>query len=257
MKQMCTLKRVFGAIVMALAFAGVSIAEQPLITDDTGTQGKGKFQLETSFEQEHEEGGGYRENESQFRLAITYGVVDKVDIICTVPFLYVRTKDYGIKSTNSGVSDVTLETKWRFHESDGLSFAIKPGLSVPSGDCNAGLGAGKVGGSLFLIATKEIEPFAFHFNAGYIRNENDVDEGPNVWHVSLASEWKTLNWLKVVGNLGTEGGRDAASDIPEGFIIGGLIFLVSERIDLDLGLKGIFAESIQGYCLLAGATFRF
>ena len=251
------LKESLGAIIILLVFAGVSFSEHPLITDDTGTQGKGKFQIETNFEQEHEEGRGVKEDGSQFQLAITYGIVDKVDVICTIPFLYLRIKDNGIKSTNAGISDLTLETKWRFYESEGLSFAIKPGLSVPSGDMNAGLGAGKVGGSLFLIATKEIEPLAFHFNAGYIRNENGVGEGLHLWHISLASEWKALKWLKVVGNVGAEGGRDKETDTPQAFILGGLVFFVSECIDLDLGLKGNFAESAQGYSLLTGATFRF
>ena len=246
-----------GCCLIVLLSFGPSFAALPLITDDTGTQGKGKVQFEFSFEQEHEHGEGVTEDESRFRSAITYGIVDHVDLILAVPYFYVRTEDHGIRVKNSGLADITLETKWRFFECNGLSLAIKPGLSFPSGNKADGLGAGEVGGSTFFIITKEVDPLAFHLNIGYIRNENDVEEGKNVWHISVATVWRALTWMEFVADVGAEGGRDPEKDLPEAFILGGTIFHVKENLDLDIGLKGNFAEAADGFTLLTGVTYRF
>jgi hypothetical protein len=52
-----SLRKLIGIlIVCAVLFVpGVSLAAHPLITDDAGTQGKGKFQLEVNGQYEHDE----------------------------------------------------------------------------------------------------------------------------------------------------------------------------------------------------------
>ena len=92
--------------------------------------------------------------------------------ILGVPYEWIRAKEEGDTFTENGISDISLEVKWRFYEKDGLSFALKPGISMPTGDEEKGLGAGRVGYRIFFITTKEIAPWAFHLNLGYIRNEN-------------------------------------------------------------------------------------
>lgn len=41
-------RRLLLAVCVVIASAGAAFAAHPLITDDTGTQGKGKFQLEVN-----------------------------------------------------------------------------------------------------------------------------------------------------------------------------------------------------------------
>ncbi|HUN55298.1 MAG TPA: transporter [Smithella sp.] len=65
--------------------------------------------------------------------------------------------------------------------------AFKPGISFPTGDDKRGLGAGALGGHLYLIASQELGPWAFHGNLGYIRNENTIDERKDIWHASFAA----------------------------------------------------------------------
>ena len=64
----------------------------------------------------------------------------------------------------------------RFYEHADLSLAIKPGLTLPTGDDEKGLGTGKATYRLFFIASQEMDPWAFHLNLGYIRNENTLEE---------------------------------------------------------------------------------
>ena len=76
---------------------------------------------------------------------------------------------------------------------DGLSFAIKPGITLPNGNEDKGLGNGKLSSGAVFITTKEIKPLAFHLNLGYTRNgyKLQADKAANrndIWHTSLAAE---------------------------------------------------------------------
>ncbi|MEM5787644.1 MAG: transporter [Syntrophobacteraceae bacterium] len=247
-----------GALFFLLIFTGIGFAAHPLITDDTGTQGRGKFQAELNWEFNHEDAGGVEESLHQLQTAFAFGIIDSVDFIVTVPYLWITTEEGGIKTKADGLSDITAELKWRFFEREGFSLAVKPGLSIPSGDEEEGLGAGKVGGSFFFIATQELEPFTFHFNAGYGRNETTADEErTDIWHVSLATEYEAFKWLKLVANVGAERNPDTADDTPAAFILGGFIVPVTESLEFSVGAKGGLTGPETDYGLLAGVTFRF
>ena len=107
----------------------VSYAAHPLITDDTGTQGKGKFQLEVNGEYGHDKDNGVTTKTTQAAASLSYGVTDPVDIVLGIPYQHIRTKDSETVMTNDGISDMSIELKWRFYETDGFSFALKPGFN--------------------------------------------------------------------------------------------------------------------------------
>jgi Putative MetA-pathway of phenol degradation len=228
-----------------------------LITDDTGTQGKGKFQFELNGEYGHDSEDGASANTAKVAGALTYGAADNLDIVLGVPYQYIWTRRSGDTNRENGISDVSLELKWRFYASDGLSFALKPGITLPTGDGGKGLGAGKATYSMFFISTKEIKPWEFHLNLGYIRNENKADERKNLWHVSLAGEVEVLKDLKVVGNIGIERNTDRTVNIHPAFILGGLIYSISENFDIDFGIKGGLTKPEADYTFLTGITWRF
>lgn len=247
----------FSMAFFTLMLAGTGYAAHPLITDDTGTQGKGKFQLEVNGEYGRDKDEGVTTKTTQAASTLTYGISDPLDIILGIPYQHMKTEDAGNKNKTDGISDVTLEMKWRFYEKDGLSFALKPGVTLPTGDDEKGLGSGKTTYHLFLITTQEIKPWAFHLNLGYIRNENKNDERKNIWHASLAATVEVVKNLKIVGNLGIESDADKTSNNHPAFILGGLIYSLSENLDLDLGVKGGLTKSETDYSVLAGITFRF
>jgi len=114
-----------------------------------------------------------------------------------------------------------LETKWRLFEKDKFSVALKPGISIPTGNDEKGLGAGLLGGHLFLIASQELGSWAFHGNLGYIRNENKVDERKDIWHASFAATWEVIKNLKLVADIGIERNPDEDAKNDPAFIIGG------------------------------------
>lgn len=249
-------------MVVGLLWSGWAFAAHPLITDDTGTQGKGKFQAEVNsefrYDKETEEGVTTKETGGEVATVLSYGVTDNIDIVLCFPYQWFKIKeDREVISKENGISDISLEVKWRFFEKDGLSFALKPGITLPTGDEKKGLGIGKVTYSMFFITTKEMKPWAYHLNLGYIRNENKVDERRDIWHGSLASEVEVIKDLRAVANIGIERNPERASDTHPAFILGGLIYSVSENFDIDFGIKRGLNKPETDYAILFGIAFRF
>lgn len=252
--------------ILTMAFVvlwyGSAFAAHPLITDDTGTQGKKKFQLEVNsefnYDKETEEGVTTKETGGEVATALSYGITDNIDVVLGTPYQWSKVKEDGeVTSKENGISDMSLELKWRFYEKDGLSLALKPGMTLPTGDDEKGLGAGRATYGLYFITTKEIEPWTFHLNLGYVRNENKSDERKDIWHASLAGEVEVVKNLKVVANIGAERNPDETSSTHPAFILGGLIYSVSENFDIDFGVKGGLNKPETDYAILAGIALRF
>lgn len=237
---------------------GICNATHPLVTDDAGTVRKGNTQIEVSGEYEQQGDHGTKERTLTFGSALTYGVTEASDIVFSTPYLFTRTKESGNTERKHGFGDMTAEFKWRWYEKNGLALALKPGLILPTGNDREGLGAGKVGYQFFLIATKELEPFAFHLNAGYIRNENTVHEREDLWHASLAGELCLAEGVTLVANSGIERDPDPSCKREQTFVLVGLIWDLSKWCAVDGGLKyGSAKNGSHGWSLLAGLTFQF
>jgi hypothetical protein len=254
--------RILLTMVMTILMTGTSFAAHPLITDDTGTQGKGKFLCEVNsefiYDKESEGGVTTKETGGEIATLFSYGITDNIDIVLGLPYQWFRMKeDREMNSKENGISDASLELKWRFFEKDGLSFALKPGITLPTGNEKRGLGTGKVSYGIFFITTKEMKPWAFDLNLGYIRNENKIDERKDIWHASLASEVEVIKNLKAVANIGIERNSEKESNRHPAFILGGIIYSISENFDIDFGIKKGLNKPETDYAILAGIALRF
>lgn len=256
------MSRSVGTMVMVLLWPCMVFASHPLITDDAGTQGKGKSQVEVNGQYDSDtdtaNGVSVKTTAGQAAIALTYGIIDSIDLAVGIPYQWIKEKDDGVLVSNEqGISDATLDVKWRFFEKEGVSFAVKPGASFSTGDEDKGLGAGKTGYHVFLIGTKEAAPWAFHANLGLIRNENRFDEEKNIWHASLATTCEITKNLKLAGNVGRERNPDKAADRDPSALIAGIIYLVAENLDIDFGVKAGLTRPETDYSVLAGLTYRF
>lgn len=258
------LKRFAGLVVFVLVLFSPFTAwsAHPLITDDTGTQGKGRFQLELNGQydrdKEIETGAPVESTAWQAGATLSYGIVESADLVLNLPYVSAEVEKNGISVYDEdGISDVSLEVKWRFYETGGLSFALKPGIILPTGDEKKELGAGRVGYHLFLIGSKEYEPWAFHVNLGYIRNNNVFDEKENIWHASIASMYEAVRGLNLVANVGIESNPDQAADNDPAFAVLGAIYAVNEDFDIDAGIKFGLTSSETDMSLMAGIAVRF
>lgn len=260
------MKRFMRLVVAAGLFVvladGSAFAAHPLITDDSGTQGKGKFQFELNgqydMDKETTAGVETKSTGGQIGTTLSYGILDNTDLVLSLPYVWGNVKEDGATVYDeSGPSDTVFEVKWRFFDKDGLSFALKPGVSFPTGDNDKGLGTGKTGYHVFLVASQEVAPWAFHVNLGYIRNENKADEDENLWHVSAAATFEAVKHLKLVANIGMEKNPDRTADNDPAFLLGGLIYSIKENFDVDFGVKTGLTSSETDLSVLAGMALRF
>lgn len=259
--RMCYVIKGF-VLIAVLLMHTISWGAYPLITDDTGTQGGKKFQIEINaqYDSDQETAAGVPLESTGFQVAtiLSYGLLENADLVLSLPYQWSRQKTAGVVvSDEQGVSDTILEVKWRFFEKDGLSLALKPGVSFPTGNDEKGLGAGKTGYHLFIIGSKEAAPWAFHVNIGYIGNENRLDEEKNIWHASLAATYEVIKNLKFVGNVGIGRNPDKGADNDPAFVIGGLIYSLAESFDIDCGVKYGLTRAETEWSLMAGTAFRF
>ncbi|TNJ39802.1 transporter [Chlorobaculum thiosulfatiphilum] len=244
-------------------------AAMPLQTDDTGTQGKGHSQIEIGFEsvsdKEREAGVSCKTTGGAVSTTLSYGLSDTIDLVAGMPWEWYTEKEDGVKMADgNGIGDVALQIKWRFYElpDTGFSLALKPGLTLPTGDEKKGLGSGKVSGNVTLIATREAKLASYHINLGYNRSEYKLDElsessRKNIWRASLAAELNVTEKLRAVGDIGIETNSDKDADSDPAYILGGLIYAVADNADLDLGIRGGLNDAETDTTLLAGVTMRF
>jgi hypothetical protein len=76
-------------------------------------------------------------------------------------------------------------------------------------------------------------------------------------HGSLASTVEVIKNLKLVGNIGLERNTDRNLNIPNAFILGGVIYSPLENFDIDFGVKGGLTKPEEDYTILVGITWRF
>lgn len=246
------MKHFFIAVSLLLGMLSTPVyAAHPLITDDTGTQGKGKFQIEVNAEHANDNGN----TETALGATLSAGLLDNVDLVVGSPYIFLRERDENKHwNREDGIADLSLAVKWRFYEHEGLSFALKPEMTLATGDEDKGLGDGKPTYSLFFITTKELEPFSFHLNLRYVLNRSELRD---IFHYSLAAEYAAAKSIKIVGNIGGETNPDKESGTHPLFVLGGLIYKLTDSFDIDFGVKAGLNKAEADYTLLAGIAFRY
>lgn len=257
------MKRVVLSVMGFFLMTSTALAGHPLVTDDTGTQGKGNGQVEMSLsffsdKDRVNDATTFETKGGDATLGVTIGLLDSLDLVLSVPYAWYTLDENDTRVNRAdGISDICLDVKWCFFEKYGWSLALKPGISLPAGNDDDGLGAGRSTYRMFLIGTKTFETAALHVNAGYIRNENNEDDRKDLWHASIAAEVEVFKNLSILANIGVERSPDPAGENHPAFILGGVSYHVSEKITLDAGVKHGLTASETDWTYLAGLTIRF
>lgn len=234
----------------------------PLITDDTGTQGKGKTQIELTGQYERDEEQGVKSENWEAKAALSFGLFDSLDLVLEVPYDWASADDGAETTRDDGLADVSIALKWRLFEYEGFSFALKPAATLPSGDEDKGLSTGRPSYGITAIATYAKDPWAFHLNLGinhkdYKFQADEDAKRRDIWSASLAAEFQVAKDWKLVANVGMERNADIESNTHPAFALGGVIYSLTEDIDIDAGVKwGINGPEAE-ISFLAGLAFRF
>jgi hypothetical protein len=237
---------------LLLCLPPAAFAAHPLITEDTGTQGQGRFQLELTTESMRVRETGQRQYVALNTAVLAWGFTGTADVLVTVPWLRLGQPD-----SVHGLTDVGLDIKWRFYETGAVSFALKPGVTFPTGDDTKNLGAGRTTWSAYLVTTVDLKPWAFHLHLGHRHNNNTFNERVDIWHASAAASYQVLDSLKLVVDAGVDTNTDRGAGSHPFFAIAGLIWSVRPDFDLDLGVRTERSDTMRAMVALAGMAFRW
>lgn len=264
------------ALLAALLFIfcpASSYATMPLVTDDTGTLGKEKIQVEIGYENSRvtyqSAGKLYKLTDNTATATASYGVLDNIDLIASIPFKwYDYRKNEVVYDEQSAISDIALQLKWRFFQTKkkGLSLALKPGIILPTGNENDNLGNGKMSGEVTLIATHTNGWFTSHINLGYTRNEYSLESvrdtsNSNIWRASFATELHRIHYFRFVGDVGMETPKDKDAPGNETYILAGTIVEIDRDTEASLGVRKKLNKSDNStetnMTLIGGITMHF
>jgi len=231
--------------VCLLAAASAARAAHPLVTEDTGTQGAGKQQLEVNVNR-----FDFSESSWQTLWGVTWslGVSENADLQVGIPY-------FG----GLGKGDLGVDLKWRFWQVGDLSFGAKPGFTLPTGDEGKRTGTGETTWGAQLFFSYQPEAWALHGQAGYRRFENALGLREDIWQASGSFWLKLAAGLNLVSDLGfVTDPRNEVRTWIRTFILGA-IYSPVKNIDLDAGIRWDRAyesgESSRSY--LVGLTYRW
>ncbi len=244
-------------LFLSLFFTAVaSWAAHPLVTDDAGTQGNGRMQFEANSEFATDREGEALTREVGAQGVLSVGLAGSLDAVWAFPYRRWMTRESGSTSHEAGLSDASVELKWRFHQAGPFSLAVKPGLTVPTGDSARGLGAGEPRFGLFLIASREAGALGLHTNVGYVHGHNGSRHISERLHGSLAAVMSIGRRLRAVGNAYFENNHEDASKTLLSAVLAGFIVPFTDSFDFDIGVKAAMSRPDTDYALLSGVTWR-
>jgi Putative MetA-pathway of phenol degradation len=230
--------RTFAALALA-GLASVGHAAQPLITDDTGTQGAGGHQVEAAYTHERARQAGSTDRSDAVPLTYTYGLNETLDAY--LGLVHVNQRPAGGGRVR-GFSNPTVGLKWRVfeHEASQTSVALKPELLLPVSAANEakGLGVGEASGGLTLIVSQELPFGAVHFNAAVGRERyRDAAVSPDVAsrRLSVAPVWNLSEAWKLALDLGQTWERSGGQTVRVRHQELGAIYSPSKDLDWAAG----------------------
>jgi len=250
-------------VCAGLALSTATLAYQPLITDDTGTQGEGGNQLELSYARNTERAGGSKTVTGTVPVVYTRGLADALDLYVGVSHVRIKTD---AAATGSGGGNPVLGAKWRFREEEkAWSFAVKPEihLGVSAGAETEGRGMGRSGWSALLIATRETDFGEFHVNIAYARARFETEDEisgnrKNLLRLSAAPVWHISDQWKVALDLGLQTNPDKTLSSRMGYALLGAVYSPSKDFDLALGWQKPFDDGpARAWQATVGGTWRF
>jgi len=239
-----------------------AFAAHPLATDDAGTNGRMKFQVETSAEFAWDKREHASSDSQTLCLAVSAGLLDSLDLSLAYPYTWQQEEEDGATVIdNSGFNDLSLAIKWRFLEIGPASFALKPAVTFPTGNYDRALGAGRPAYGVTLISTVEFKPIAVHANVGYTHQKyTDADRDAsreNLWNLSLAGTVEVMGGVQLVAEIGAASNSNMGDTVWPVFMSGGVVYPALDSLDLSLGVKGGLNAAETDIALLTGLTFKF
>ncbi len=151
------------------AFAG-----PPVLTDDTGTPGAGKWEINVGFSIDKRTAGDRYEARM---IDINYGLGDHIQLKYEAPWIFLDSREVGSKN---GPGNSTMGVKWRFLDEDkhGLAMSVYPQVELNNPTSSADRGIVDKGNIYFFPVQmeKKIGPVNVNIEFGRAFHQHGEDE---------------------------------------------------------------------------------
>jgi hypothetical protein len=270
-----TISAMYLAVVFLLPPPSLVWADPPFLTDDTGTQGAGKWKFELEFQRDRnsalaDAGAGPMQRQTrqtQISPVLTYGLREDLDISVGGNYLRYRDTDNGVVTTEaSGASDSSIGLKWRFHEKGDFSLAVASAVSLPTGDENRGLGTGKASWGASFIADYDAEPWSCFANVAYTHQryrlaQDSADSRRDLWRASAGVTYEVRENFWLGGELGVRTNEARNDPFAPGnygrFVMLGMIYSPAKKVELNAAVRKGLNDAEPDTVWLAGVSFRW
>ncbi len=205
----------------------------PLLTDDPGTPGDGRWEVNVAFTIER------LRTESLYEtplLDINYGLGERIQLKLEVPWL-VKTEDR--ERTRNGLGNSTIGVKWRFFDEDrhGIAMSMYPQFDFNNPTSSVDRGLADDGTELLLPfeLEKKVGPFGVNTELGYAFLQHGDDE----WVYGLVLGCEVSNQLELLAEIHGTAQQDFKED----------------ELVFNLGTRWALSDTFT-FLLAAGRSFR-
>ncbi len=233
-----------------LLFARTACAGHPMLSEDTGTQGIGNAELELGFAWSRDRGDRY----FLFQPQLSYGTSPTLDLIAQPSWL---NNDDSKQGQEHGFGDTNLDMKWRFYGNAPLSFAVRAGFELPTGQYDLGLPHGEVSTHSLLVATLDTAPLTFDANIGYTFNPKSTGLRTDVYHVSAAATYAVNESAYLIVDTAADSSTDPQSARWSEVGLAGFIYTLAPGLDIDAGYRAPLNSAAIAKQWLVGITYRW
>jgi hypothetical protein len=199
------------AIVAIAAYSGAARAQggPPMITDDPGTPGNGRWEINIATLTD------FASNTREYELPlidVNYGLGDRLQLKYEVPFVLQDASG----DSRSGIGNSLIGVKWRFYDAGPAAWQVStyPQLQFNYPDAAAprhGLAAPGTSVLLPLEFAKSFPGFDVNFDLGrWVRPAAQVDS----WTAGVVIAHHIRQGLEAMAELHEEGGMDFARNEP-------------------------------------------
>jgi hypothetical protein len=171
------------------------LAGPPILTDDTGTPGPGKWEMNTGFTVEK------RQDATRFETPafdLNYGIGEHIQLNYSFSWIVLDAKDEAAKS---GLGNSEIAVKWRFLDEDkhGVAVSIYPRFifNNPTGSADRGLVDDGTVFKLPVQAEKKIGIIDMIANCGYEFHQRGNDS----WLYSIAMKYAEIKGLDILAEV--------------------------------------------------------
>lgn len=224
MRSLNELMKTSGVLCGAVQLIAAALAQagEPLFTDDPGTPGPNRWELNVGILL-----ADFADNTAWElpSVNLNYGIGERVEVGTTLPFLIV---DNPGESPQGDFGDASVGVKWRFldEEVNGISVSTAPAFTFNTFQRSVDRGLVDRG-TVFTLPVevgRSVGPVDLYAEAGY----DFFESGTDLWFGGVAAEWGFHDRWTLVGELFGV----AAYNFEDGELLanGGLRFAVRENL---------------------------